>query len=216
VNFKHVLVAVAGLCAGILTTAFADLPPPIWAVSFPNGFEKSKAPLSHGFHMGTFDVQFEKTTLIDVQQVIDAGKIAFQGDAGNAHSWLCYTFSDSKKTGRIWLVADSEMEGIKVSSIQVTLEPSAVATADCPALPEKFQPMSFDHDIWLGMKGADASKALGDGSLKQGKWVIYGYLGKLRDQKGCEPDGYDLSNFLMFEVSGGAVQSIEAGQITSC
>jgi hypothetical protein len=202
----------------IVTTALADVPPPTWSITFPAGSDKAHAPLSHGFRMGSLDIQFEKTTLADVQQAIGAGKIAWQGDAGEAILWLCYTFKDPKNSGRIWVISHAEMgsDDHLIGHVDAVFDSSVVPTADCPALPEKFLPMSFDHGVWLGMKGADAVQALGPDHTKQGEWIIYSYLGKVPDNGNCQPDGYDLSSYLVFEATGGTVQSIKAGQVTSC
>ena len=196
----------------IATAALADAPPSNWPNRFPMGFEKASAPLTHGFRMGPLDIRFEKTTLADIQQAIGVGRIASQGDAGEAVLWLCYTLTDARNVGRLWISASSEMGGPEhlVGGIDAMLDSSAVPTIECPALPSKFLTMSFDHGMWLGMKSGGVISVLGPDHSKQGEWTVYGYLSK-PDKDGCE-----LDNYLLFESVSGAVRSIRAGQVTSC
>lgn len=209
--------AVTALIVTTVTgTAHAAMPPPSMPDSLPPGPSISHTVVSRGFQMGPFNIAFEETTLGAVQQAIGAGEIDNQGDAGDSEYWLCYTVADAKARGRIWIVAHGEMGGPEhdIGWVYAKLDNSAQPTTDCPALPAKFSPLSFDGQFWLGMQYINAVRILGSNGVKLNDWQVYDYLGKIPGN--CPPDGFDLTSYLMFKSSHGILTSIVAGQVTTC
>ena len=61
--------------------------------------------------LGAFRIQFEKTTLREVQQAASSGSIAQQGDAAGHILWICYTAVHGGAKERIWIISHGEMGG---------------------------------------------------------------------------------------------------------
>lgn len=167
--------------------------------------------------MGKFDVRFEKTTLKALATAAGLGTMHHRGDAGESLYWLCYTIRGGTTAERLWIVAHGEMGGSEHAVTMVSaqeLAATARPSADCPALPPALQPLSFPQGLWLGTPEGEALKALGRPSLRKGAWRSFAYEGKERGD--CEPDGFDVLNWLAFEAVQGRIRSIAAGQVTSC
>jgi len=203
------------VCAPILalifvaSTALADLPPP----DLPKAYFSSEPPTSHnllsaGIHLGSFHVVFEETTLATVLQTIGQGAISHQGDASESIYYLCYTLADTHTHGRVWIIASGEMGGSehRVDVVNARTDESAVPMTECPALPSKFEQLSFDGNIFLGMQDVAAINSLGSIYKKQKDWIHYNYIGQILGA--CSPDAADLINYISFERSGGILKWI--------
>ena len=68
----------------------AATPPPEKPID-PRPWQKAveKATPTKGLNMGSFRVQFEKTTLDEVRRAALAGQISHKGDAAESTYWLC-------------------------------------------------------------------------------------------------------------------------------
>jgi hypothetical protein len=181
-----------------------------WVASMP------KAP-TKGVSLGDFRIQFEATTLGEVQRAVSVGAVAQRGDAAEHALWLCYTVGDSGMPGRIWLISDGEMGGDAhvITGITVTRTADERPSPDCPALPSIMHQIHFDVPIWLGSEDAQIDAALGKPSHVQGAWKAYNFQTKARDDGQCD-GGYDMLNWLFTKSKSGKIISIYAGQVTSC
>jgi hypothetical protein len=211
---RAVLPIVVALAA---TSAAAQTPPP--RLPFASGSWKplSTAKPATGLKMGALDVRFEKTTLNAISNKAGTGKIFHQGDAGESIYWLCYTVHVQPLVERLWLVSYGGMGGPEHAVTSITgqqLQPTAQPTDDCPALPSTLQPLSLGRNVWLGATDTAALKILGRSSYQKGQWWSFDYQGKV--QGNCQPNGFDLINWLFFETAQGRIVLISAGQVTSC
>lgn len=171
---------------------------------------------STGVLMGSFRISFEMTTLDDVRNRLSVGIIARHGDAGESVLWLCYTNISSNSAERIWIISGGEMGGSEhaVTGISAEYVQIGSATNDCPALPEKMKPVSLDSKLWLGMPLTDVRATLGTPSGQNGPWRSYDYQGKRPGN--CESEGFDVLNWAFFRFEEDRVNSLGAGQVTSC
>jgi hypothetical protein len=197
-------------------SSFAETPPPIAPFDAITWKATMKRKPSTGLKMGTFRVLFEKTTLDDVRRAASVGEIAQRGDAGESAYWLCYTNAGPKQTERVWIVAHGEMGGTAhhITNISAELVPNGIATADCPALPKKLLPLSVDNQLWLSAPEGAALAKLGAPSYKKEAWRSYDFQGKVPGK--CKGGGFDLSAWLLLHLQNGRVNSLQAGQVTSC
>ena len=204
------------ISATVAGTVLAALPPPETPFKDHNWKAVSNSKPSTGLKMGSFSVQFEKTTLAMVRKAAGRGEIAHQGDAGASIYWLCYTVHSKKQTERIWIVAHGEMGGSEHAVTRISSE--TVETneneEDCPALPKTLSPVSFDNGLWLGAQKDRALKILGRPSHQKDSWRVFDYASKVPGN--CEPDGFDIFNWFEFEIRNGHLDKIHAGQVTSC
>lgn len=166
--------------------------------------------------MGTFRVRFERTTLDDIRRAASAGEIAHRGDAGESAYWLCYTNISPRRVERLWVIAHGEMGGPEhfVTNVSAELLPDGSATPDCPALPNSLKPLLLDNHLWLGASEGAAHAKLGAPSYRKGAWRSYDFQGKARGN--CEGGGFDLISWLLLHLEQGQVNSLRAGQVTSC
>lgn len=201
------------LCLLVLFSALtsAALPPPEPPAAAISWEPKSKTRLITNLAMGTINLQFEETTLGTIADLIGLGRIEHQGDASESIYWLCYT----TPTERLWIIAHGEMGGPehRITEVAARSQSSAVATADCPALPTSFQPVSLNGELWLGPK-KDLLKRLGEPSHIEGQWRAYNFEGT--EPGNCRPQGFDVLNWLWVLTDKGRVTAIHAGQVTSC
>ena len=101
------------------------------------------------------------------------GTIEHQGDAGGSIYWLCY----STRGARIWLVSSGEMGGVRHAITEFDAMTSrGTASADCPPLPVRFQPLSMHGGIWLGTFEGAVRKVLETPSQAHGSWQLFNYL----------------------------------------
>jgi hypothetical protein len=198
-------------------TASAATPPPKSPLAdseFASPVNSKNKP-STGFQLGSLKVTFDEATLGNILAAAGVGEISHQGDAGGSTYWICYTVLDGNPNGRIWITSDGEMGGREhaVTGISAEVIGTTSATPDCPALPRNLKPVSVGPLSWFG-SAADANAALGVPSFQKGDWKVFNYEGKRAGK--CEPDGFDVLNWFMIRTAGGVIDSVQAGQVTSC
>lgn len=205
-----------GVAAAFVANASAETPPiqPFESMDWTPSMKK--AP-TKGLDLGLIRIEFEKTTLGEVQQAVPEGAIDQAGDAAEHSLWLCYTLTNHRFPGRIWIISDGEMGGDThvVTGITVTRTKNAHPTPHCPALPRKMQRTRFDVPIWLGSSDSDLTNTLGPPSHRAGAWRSYDFRTKVSDDGKCD-GGYDMLNWFLTQSVNGSVASIYAGQVTSC
>jgi hypothetical protein len=102
--------------------------------------------------LGTLPVEFEITSLLDVQKATKIGRIVHRGDAGESEYALCYTIAFGSGQERIWL-SSGELGGPEHSIESFYAEAgSNIASNSCPPLPTKLRPVSLSNSLWLGQK----------------------------------------------------------------
>jgi len=162
--------------------------------------------------MGEFQISFERTQLGEVVAAA-GGVIAHQGDAGNTVRWLCYSLDGRKRHQQVWFLS-SEMGGREQVITGIIAEVVKQSNRACPALPVTLLPVSFNNGIWLGMPAATVTSMFAAPPGTLGSWSGYRY-----EHKGdgtCKPNGFDVLNSLQWRTVGGGVESISAGQVSSC
>jgi hypothetical protein len=165
----------------ISTVSSADTFPPELPLSSHSVKTTLKEKVTGGMLMGTFRVQFEKTTLDDIRKITSAGEISHQGDAGDSVYWLCYTNQNAKQIERIWIISDGEMGGLNhaVTHISAEVLLNGQATTDCPYLPKNLLPLSLDNNLWLNSSTRDVLKT-GAPSFQKEAWRSFYYEGGWR------------------------------------
>lgn len=195
--------------------AHAALPPPAIPDEMLNT-PTTTLTLPSGATLGDYHLRFEETTLAQIQQTIKVNSgIAHQGDAGDSIYWLCYTLPAKHAGQRLWLIASGEMGGPEHSITELAVQRAngATPTADCPALPSRFQPVKLDNStVWPGQTQDEALLHNGGGHqsdnwlfLSSEKWVPPGT---------CEEAAQE--NSLYIHTVFGRVDIVDAGQITAC
>lgn len=213
-KFRPLLVTMSG--ALLSTALWAATPPP--SLPFDSITPSLRAkPITH-LLMGRFIIPFELIGLANVQNAIGIGSMGYHGDGARAAFWLCYTLDSSLPHQRLWVMSYHEMGGPEqlVDRVTVRIADRAEATPDCPSLPKRFQPISFDHEFWLGKSESSMRATFGQPSKAIGEWREYYYVGKARDDGKCTLDGYDVTNGLTIKIEHGRVTEIDASQVTSC
>jgi hypothetical protein len=197
-------------------SALAATPPP---AAPPDAFDKP-APLkqrpSTGLKMGSFFIEFEKTTLDDVRHAASAGTIAHDGDAGESVYWLCYTNLSPAQVERVWVIADGEMGGNEhaVTGVVAQVIPNGAATGDCPALPDRLTALSLGDGMWLGASKGAVVSGLGAPPFEKNRWSSFNYEGKVAGH--CPGNQLDLDARLQLHADNGRIDWLQAGQVTSC
>jgi hypothetical protein len=214
-RFLQAIAALMFVLAANASSIAAGVPPPNSPFSEQSWKSTLPVPPSSGVRFGTLRVEFEKTTLGDVQTVVGEGTIANQGDAGDSVYWLCYTVAANGRAERIWIVSSGEMGGAdhEVTGVSAQLSNVGHGTASCPALPSRFLPARIDHHLWLRSSARDVEKALGAPSHSALPWLSFDFEGKI--QGNCE-GGFDRINGLTLRVENGIVTGLQASQVTSC
>ena len=204
---------VTALLSGALSAATPPPSPPFDSVA-PTLRAK---PIAH-LLMGQFVIFLEVTGLRNVRNIIGVGPMSFKGDGAEATSWVCYTLDSSLPHQRLWIMSNAEMGGSErlVDGVTARFEDRAAATPECPSLPKRFQPVSFDHGVWLGETQSSIRLAFGSPSKVVGQWREYYYSGKTRDDGKCTPDGYDVVSGFAIKVEHDRITQINASQVTSC
>ena len=210
---KHFILAILVMLA---TLANAETPSPNFP--FPDQSWKStmKIAPTAGIKMGSLSVNFENTTLDDVLNAAKLGQIMHQGDASESEYWLCFTDLSSTPVQRIWITSHGEMGGSEhaVTSVSAKLIKNEKISADCPALPNHLKPVLLSSKFWLNSPEKALLKKLGRPSYKYKNLRSFDFAGKVSGD--CEPDGFDLTNWLVVEIKKGRISSLDAGQVTSC
>jgi hypothetical protein len=207
-----------GALVFIAPIASSEAPPtqPFTSIDWPATM--SKKP-TNGITLGTFRVQFETTTLSDVQRAAAAGQISQNSENNVAEHilWLCYTSPHSGAIDRIWILSDPEMGGDThlVTGVTVARVAEGSTPSDCPSLPRTMQPVSLDIPVWVGSTDSVVTAALGSSSHRHGAWSWFNFQTKSTEDGKCE-GGYDLGNWLLTKSVSGHVALIFAGQVTSC
>ncbi|WP_266156907.1 hypothetical protein [Dyella silvatica] len=191
----------------------AAMPPPVPPLTEISWKAASREAPSEGFALGSAIVRFEKTTLGEIAAAVSEGVIDHQGDAGESEYWLCY--SRPREGQRIWIVSSGEMGGADhlVTGFVAEQLPAVAGTTDCPALPATTAVVLSGHKGWLGMSTMDVRKHFGVPSHESGAWQAFNYAEKLEGV--CDGAG-DRTNWLLIKQADGRVQTIVAGQVTSC
>jgi hypothetical protein len=193
-----------------VASAAAEPPPsdPFESVDWPASMREEP---TKGITLGTFRVEFETTTLSEVQHVAKVGAIEQRGDAAEHILWLCYSITRGEGSERIWIISSGEMGGPEHSITEVAAQrrKSGTAPSDCPSLPRGMQPASLDKRVWLGSTEAELEQNFGPPSHSQGAWRSYFFT---KDVSGDCTEG----NSLDIKLEGGRVAELNAGQITSC
>jgi hypothetical protein len=197
------------------------VPPP----KYPNDVAPSgtiKIKPATVLRLGKLSIQFEITTLSDVQETMKAGQIHHQGDASESISWLCYTIPRRPESQRIW-ISSSEMGGGTIANGVAAEQISGTTTNNeyCPLLPKKFRPIKLDHDIWLGINVLVLENILGKPLMVDGEVRTYDYNGKIKEMRKNLSDNtevmvdYDEISSLVVKVRNGKVISLWALKVTS-
>lgn len=172
-----------------------------------------------GFTLGAFDTRFEHTTLNDVRGALHAGQIERQGDAGGSILWLCYTNTHAMPVERIWIVSSGEMGGPDhaVQEIDIENAPSSGPSHDCPSLPKAMTPVIVGAGLEIGSPISSVVLHLGQPSVAWQHWLSFDYEHTSRENCATWKDSeVDFTNWLMLRSLHGRVQSLHAGQVTSC
>jgi len=209
------------LLAGVLSvivhrSSHAEGPPPFPDVVWPSdkrGVATLKKRPVTGLVMGKFRAEFERTKLEDIRRAASVGEIRHQGDAAESVWWLCYTNVLATGVERIWLMSGEMGGGEVVTELRAQRGAGGGASADCPALPDRLKPLSLDGGLWLGAPESAVVARLGAPLFQNEGWWYHAYEGKVPGA--CE-GGFDLINVLRLEFIGGRVNSLGAGQMTSC
>jgi hypothetical protein len=198
-------------------SSIADsVPPPDSPVAAQSWEATQLVQPSSGLQLGSFRLEFEKTTLGNVQTTVGVGTIAHRGDAGDSVYWLCYTVAGSGVAERIWLLSSAEMGGDdhEITGVSARLSHAFRSTPSCPALPARLSPVQLDHHLWLGSSAREVSQALGHPSHRVGSWAFFDFQGKTEEK--CEDGLYDLLNGLALRIENELVTGLAASQVTSC
>lgn len=206
------IISLVGLmCFAVAATA--TNPPPSPPQDTMNWKALSREAPSDGFLLGSMLVGFEKTTLGEIIAATGKGAIDHRGDAGDSEYWLCYSLPNQAQ--RIWVVSSGEMGGKDhlVTGLVAEQLRAAGGTEDCPALPAKTTVALAGHKGWLGMTAKDVARRFGTPSHEMGAWQVFYFREKLRGVCGGEGERV---NWLWIRQANGHVQTIIAGQVTSC
>ncbi len=158
---------------------------------------------------------FEISTLDDVLKVAGVGTILHEGDAGGSQYWICYSIPTLPGPSTVWIVSHGEMGGPShhVTSAVIATAPNRVP--GCPELPSTMQPVALSNGVKLGDDVSAVLRALGPPQLQRERSISYSYEGKADGEGKCD-GGYDQANWLSIESQSRTVQSVHAGQVTSC
>ncbi len=187
----------------------------------PSAWRASTNP-AEGLTLGETRVEFERTTLSDVQGSVKTGTIRHKGDAGASVYWLCYAgvedqSGDDKALVRLWIESSGEMGGPDhaVTSIVVERMPTSEPSPACPALSKEFRSLEFDNGLHIGTTRASLEKMFASGLVKRGNQSFIGYQHKVAGNGKCGGD-YDRLNSLLLVFQSDRLAEIHAGQVTSC
>ena len=192
-----------------VATANAAPPPDAPLLS---GRSIAAPPVEH-IELDTLKIVLEETTLGEIAKSIGAGKISHQEDAGESQYWLCYADADFS----VWLISGGEMGGSEHAVTRVVARRTSPAS-DCTTAARKPLQLSINGESWLSRSMSKVAHVLGRPSATRGLWTLYSYEGRSGavDAAKCQPDGFDLSNWLAIESRNGTVTEIQLGQISSC
>lgn len=197
--------------------ASALSPPPV----IPED-EQEKMPgytfLPSGVHFGNISVLFETTTLVQFSRALgQRSALSHEGDAGGSRYWLCYSAPATPPipARRFWLISDGEMGGPEHAITEIIARniTDTVATADCPTLPKPYRHVSLDnYSLWLGANRQDVNRQVKSNGTK-GPWIFSESYKEVPPGQCSEAW---QGNWLSVQMINGRVDTIDAGQITSC
>ncbi|MDR0477947.1 MAG: hypothetical protein LBH14_08465 [Desulfobulbaceae bacterium] len=156
---------------------------------------------------GILPVQLERTTLREIKDRVGVGVIHERGDAGDYESYLCYS---GRTAERIWVSA-GEMGGSEhaVTSVLLSTAIGSERPADCPQLPDRFQPILVNRSLSIGSSVGQLEKLFGSPSTQKDGWLLYPYIGKVMSNK------YDRVSLLAVRVNNGKIANLAVFQTTS-
>jgi len=92
----------------------------------PDGMIDSATPVTKeptkGLTLGSFRIEFEKTTLTEVRTAASGGTVAQRGDAAEHILWLCYTSERPGAKERLWIISSGEMGGSEHDVTEISVE----------------------------------------------------------------------------------------------
>ena len=194
-------------------------PPPVEPVDNMDlkSLKAAKSSPVSALELGTLEVEFEKTTLQDVQKSAAAGKvfsaIGHAGDASGYENWLCYTISDKEQSERVWIysgemnVSENFVEGIYATLI----DKPAAASEKCPELSLQLLPVYLSSSIWIGSNADQLKDLYGEPSATMDGWWIWFHTGKV-SVKGA---AFDRQSILQAKVSKGKIVALAESQLTT-
>jgi hypothetical protein len=209
--------------AGIFTLLFsgflnAQTLPPTSGVDAINWQSTQKTNPADGLKMGALAIELEETTLDQVRIAVGVGAIAFYGETSESEYYLCYTDTTPKHAARIWLASNGEMGGSEhvVTRVSALHLQKGIATADCPALPNKLKPMALNNGLWLNSRLSTIKAKLGHPSYTSNTFWSFNYDGKTQGPGNCQPSGYDVLGWLVINPHHGRIKNLHIGRVTSC
>ena len=208
---KAPVVCVASLV--VPWVGLAQTPPP------PHPFEAMRWPATmrskpaSGITLGNLSLTFEHQKLEDVRVRSPGSKISHQGDAGESMYWLCFTLANPP--ARLWITSHGEMGGPDhaITGVSLSRMKRTTPSSDCPHLPQGLQPVKIGAPVNLGTTEVEVVRKLHAPSYRSDGWWSYDFLGK---RTGACSEGFEVMNWLVIGFADGAVETISAGQVTSC
>jgi hypothetical protein len=160
-------------------------------------------------------VEFERTTLPELQKSAGVGETFHAGDAGDSTYWICYSVSSANQPYRIWF-ASGEMGGHEQAILSFYAEFStySVSPRSCPELPEHLRPVSLaNNPLWLGADANQLKQRFGSASprMVKGTWRFYAYEEKTR----IKDEDFDRLATFGAQVRNNKVISLYEDQVTS-
>lgn len=190
----------------IATQAFsADItPPPRFPLEVAPKATMKAAPAS-SIKMGKVSITFDKTSLGEAIKEIKAGKIQYQGDAGESEYWTCYSRRSGDVWEQIWLLSHGEMGGPEhvVGGVAAKIS-SRKPSASCPELSENLRQVQLDNGLWLGATTEEIKKKYGKPSLQQKQWLHY----ESEKELVGDPRARDMGTDKIYERGGVSVRSV--------
>ena len=201
----YTLVSIALVtCFATLTYADTTTSPPNWPV-VDDKTNLTQDPATRVV-FGKFELILEKTTLEELRTAIGSGKITHQGDASESLTWLCYTLA-SPTMQRIWLSSSELGGGSVIDGISaLEIDSAKTAIAECPTLPEKFQPVHLLNQTWIGSSEKVILQQLGKQNKSSTIWT-YIYNGKEGE--------FSVTSMVVIHLQAGKAMAIDISHSTS-
>jgi hypothetical protein len=136
--------------------------------------------------------------------------IVFIGSVTRCHGQKESSAFGSSQTAK-WAAAKHLITAIHAA----VLPKRSRTTTECPALPDKFTPLRFDNNLWLGSSVSDirtAFKKVPDKLAGRGSYRYEGKVTAHADSKSLE---FDLTSSFEASLSRGKIVAIRASQSTS-
>jgi hypothetical protein len=184
-------------------------PPPETELVNPPAATISKEIVA-AIQVGRRTITLDKTKMADVQKHL-GGTIGHRGDAGDSLAWLCFQGVGVNGSWVLWLES-GEINGGTVGGFQ-WLRVGRDATPDkrCKRLQNSVSGVKLPHGLRPGMTEAEALKALGTPTIRQGDKLIF--LHEHKESSQGQP--YDSINTVTLVLRAGVVAAIEAWKTAS-